>query len=105
MDDYVETLGGLDVPAAIFFLGRKDQKYSRVVGISAGEIDSEFHPHSYWHDVSKPYRPEEEVIERIRLRNPDPVSRRETAVRFRAERYERSSSKDETDSHERTLYH
>jgi len=105
VDDYVEILSGIDVPATICFLGREGKKDSGVVGISAGEIDSGPHPRSRRHDVSKPYRSEEEVIERIRLRNPDPVSRRANAVRFRAERYERSSSEAETGSYERTLHH
>jgi len=61
IDRYVELISSLDVPVSVFVVGETLERYPDDVECIHSRIDSEFHLHSYTHDLSKSYDFREEV--------------------------------------------
>lgn len=61
IDDYISLLSELQVPVSVFVVGRTIEEHPDGIKKIQSDIDSEFHLHSYRHDLSKSYPLDEEL--------------------------------------------
>jgi peptidoglycan/xylan/chitin deacetylase (PgdA/CDA1 family) len=55
LDDYIAMVSGLDVPVSVFAVGRTIERHPEVVDRLRTELETEFHVHSYQHDMTRSY--------------------------------------------------
>ena len=55
LDQYIKLINDLHIPVSIFVVGRTLERFPQKIGMIQRNIDSEFHLHSYSHDLSKSY--------------------------------------------------
>lgn len=61
LDDYVDMVDALDIPLSVFPVGQTIERHPEVVQRLRAELPTEFHLHSYQHDMSKSYDFDEEI--------------------------------------------
>ncbi|UTF54803.1 polysaccharide deacetylase family protein [Natronosalvus rutilus] len=65
IDEFIELVSSLDIPVTVFAVGKTLEKFPEDVALLQDKLDSEFHLHSYSHDITKSYDFEEEVAKGI----------------------------------------
>lgn len=63
IDQFVDLINELDIPLTVFVVGKTLERFPEDVDKIREEIESEFHLHSYRHDITKSY----DFIEEINL--------------------------------------
>ena len=53
IDEFIRLVDGLDIPLSIFVVGRTLERYPEVIDRLRSELDSEFHLHSYSHELER----------------------------------------------------
>jgi peptidoglycan/xylan/chitin deacetylase (PgdA/CDA1 family) len=61
LDQYIELISELELPVSVFVVGKTLERFPDKVEKLRSSTDSEFHLHSYGHDLSKSYEFREEV--------------------------------------------
>jgi len=69
IDHYIDLISELEVPISVFVVGKTLEKYPNGVNKLRTELESEFHLHSYSHDLTKSYEFSEEIKRGIRAFN------------------------------------
>jgi peptidoglycan/xylan/chitin deacetylase (PgdA/CDA1 family) len=67
IDQYVDLITELEVPISVFVVGKTLEKHPSGVNTLRTELDSEFHLHSYSHDLTKSYNFGEEIERGVRV--------------------------------------
>jgi peptidoglycan/xylan/chitin deacetylase (PgdA/CDA1 family) len=65
LDSYVAMISTLDVPVSVFAVGRTIERHPEVIERLRSDLETEFHVHSYRHDMTKSYEFRDEVTASI----------------------------------------
>ncbi|SEP29750.1 Polysaccharide deacetylase [Halogranum amylolyticum] len=55
LDDFIQLIQEVDVPLSVFVVGKTIEKFPHKIDQLKKDLDTEFHLHSYQHDVEKNY--------------------------------------------------
>lgn len=53
IDEFIRLIDGLDIPLSVFVVGRTLEQYPEVIDRLRSELDTEFHLHSYGHEMTE----------------------------------------------------
>lgn len=66
LDDYISLIKEVDVPLSVFVVGETLERHSNIIDRLDAELDTEFHLHSYQHDMTRTYEFSEELRAAVR---------------------------------------